>query len=235
MYVARYDAEMPTPTRLTAVIGRALKQFREEGHLRQDDVAALARSWGLLLTRAMVARIESGDRELSIHEFVLLTAALNITPGELINTDDLIELSPTASAPSSEVLKQLAGTSSYQRRVAGFRFPERAALASAVLGHAELFPEDHLDAADDGREAQIRRIAGREAERQVAATLGITPEDLTRQATALWEGGLTEERDRRVARRIGSSTTKRSAATLRGHVTRELIDELRAHDNEAGQ
>ena len=231
---------MTTTKTYAQVVGDRLRSHREVHRLRQDEVAQRARRWGLPLTRATVARIEAGKRELRVPELVLLTAALGISPTELIDGGDRITITITdnASAPSWAFAGQLGGTLSNDQRVQSFQFPEQRAIASAAVGE-RLFAVDEpggtRTSSADEQEALISRTAQSEPARQAASSLSITPEEAARKAALLWEGGLTAERDRRVEARLNRTTSKRSAATLRGHVTRELIDELRAHDNEAGQ
>lgn len=57
---------------LSQAIGARLRALRTEHGLRQEQVAAYARVWGLDWTRSTVAAIEAGDRALSLEEFFAL-------------------------------------------------------------------------------------------------------------------------------------------------------------------
>lgn len=57
---------------LPVFLGERLRWHRESRKLHQDEVAALARRWGLAWTRSVVAAIEAGRRQLSVEEFLLL-------------------------------------------------------------------------------------------------------------------------------------------------------------------
>jgi len=53
----------------------AIQGTRKDRHLSQEDLAALL-GW----TRNMIANIESGRREISVAEFIVLAGALEIAP-----------------------------------------------------------------------------------------------------------------------------------------------------------
>lgn len=64
-------------TPLASSIGARLRALREQHGALQDEVAASARQWGLSSwTRATVAAIETGRRQLSIEEFLLVPYVL---------------------------------------------------------------------------------------------------------------------------------------------------------------
>jgi hypothetical protein len=60
---------------------------------------------------------------------------------------------------------------------------------------------------------------------RAAHRLGVPPSTVTMTAIQLWGRGLTAERDRRVEAMPGESLRPR--AGRRGHVTRELVEDLR--------
>lgn len=70
-----------------------------------------------------------------------------------------------------------------------------------------------------------------EAEAKAARRLGdpVGPLQVVVWGRDLWGRRLSAERDRRVAQRADEDTTPRRLQALRGHVTRELIEELRVH------
>ena len=68
------------------------------------------------------------------------------------------------------------------------------------------------------------------AEQKAAASLGITPTQVQELAERAWNRDLTTERDARVSERTeDKEVSARSLQALRGHVTRELLNELRRH------
>src|SRR5260370_20679819 len=66
---------------LATLLGQRLRALREGGGKRQEDLAAAARGHGLAWSRATVAAIETGRRQLSVGELFLLPAALNKLTG----------------------------------------------------------------------------------------------------------------------------------------------------------
>lgn len=57
---------------LAVIVGERLREFREEKGLRQADIASKALSCGLGWSRSSVAALESGTRNLSIEEVILI-------------------------------------------------------------------------------------------------------------------------------------------------------------------
>jgi hypothetical protein len=65
-----------------------------------------------------------------------------------------------------------------------------------------------------------------EPEVRAARSLGIEPEFLFELSIIRWGRSLTSERDRRTIERAGPNASARTTQAVRGHVTRELLDEL---------
>jgi transcriptional regulator with XRE-family HTH domain len=65
-----YLVAMNQAKALSAEIGTLFRATREQGGFRQDQIAAFAREVGLSWTRATIAAIETGRRELSLAEFL---------------------------------------------------------------------------------------------------------------------------------------------------------------------
>jgi hypothetical protein len=74
-----------------------------------------------------------------------------------------------------------------------------------------------------------------DAETKAAASLGVTPALLALAARKRWGRSLTAERDRRLADRGHTGAEPRTLQALRGHITRELLEELRPLLEEAAQ
>lgn len=87
-----------------AHLGRRLREIREGRGWRQDDVAAAAQDVGLDWSRATVAAIESGRRQLGAEELLLLPLALStsdagqgddyrdVTLADLVPSDEWVEM-----------------------------------------------------------------------------------------------------------------------------------------------
>ena len=67
-----------------------------------------------------------------------------------------------------------------------------------------------------------------EAEKKAAAVLGLDPRRVAVLSVKLWGHSLTTEREVRFKTQEPGTSGARSLRTLRGHITRGLITELRA-------
>ncbi|MET8404512.1 helix-turn-helix transcriptional regulator [Streptomyces sp900116325] len=72
-----------------ASLGAGLRSLRTKLGLRQDDVARRARSAGVTWARSSVAALESGARNLSAFEWLLLPRIYGCTPDDLLRLVDL--------------------------------------------------------------------------------------------------------------------------------------------------
>jgi len=66
-----------TATAFSTLLGQRLRALREGGGKRQEELAAAARHYGLSWSRATLAALETGRRQLSVGELFLLPAVLN--------------------------------------------------------------------------------------------------------------------------------------------------------------
>jgi hypothetical protein len=66
-----------------------------------------------------------------------------------------------------------------------------------------------------------------EAERKAAKRLDVDPLEVARAAHALWNVGLTGERNERLKEQAPKDADERTLAALRGHLTRDLTEEVR--------
>ena len=211
--MARNDALEHRALPTTAWIGRNLRKHREEHGLRQDDVAHRVRELGVEWTRAVIAAIETGGRTLDIGELVLLAVALGIRLSDLLEGDGDVLVGggvPVSLRLLRDLFKDNRGGHTYS--ALSFELAQRVTPPS-----------------DESRFV----IAIGEAERRAAQRLGVTPLEISRQAFQLWGRGLTDERDHRMqdAEPVLGATVaelQRKERALRGHVSRELVAELRA-------
>jgi hypothetical protein len=75
-------------------------------------------------------------------------------------------------------------------------------------------------------DAAVRSVG--DAERRASRTLGVPVDELAVIAWRLWGHGLAAERDEQVERALPAGVLARTVQAMRGHVTRQLLDELRA-------
>ncbi len=199
---------------IPALVGRRVRELREETGRSQDQLADAARRAGLDWTRASVASLETGRRGLSAEEFLLLPLALRFLDERDHTLAELLEGAYKIARPTGGT----AVTSFLRSLVNGGDTAAVGAVHRQIAGGV-------------GIRASIERgvdyMAAREAERHIARALKVTPEQVVRASWERWRHGLTEERETRVAKRAGENPSPRSLQAIRGHVTRELIDELR--------
>lgn len=228
------DAKSPS-----AYIGSRMRALREEHDKRQDEVASAARRWGLRWTQATVAAVETGRRDLSLGELLLLPLVLSFGLPTSVELPDLfsgrerLELAPGCFINAENVRAVLAGDA--------LKLPPKAIdvewvkQAAASLRRALEGVTDEVD--DRVRQVQqfwpevkfseleaAERDAGQLAERRAAQRLGVEPLVLAAAARHQWGRGFTAERDDRLASEGGSS----SLTARRGHITRAMTDELRS-------
>ena len=230
---------------LWRAVGDELRRRREARGLRQEEVATVARRWGLQWTRSVVAAIEAGRRRLSLEEFLLLPwIAANQSPdaakggevgpgtlGELLEGLPRVQLSPAVlvsgrglrlliegqPGPAAQTLEDPA-----KRRLYDSEWERlRQVLGPTASGTA---PAGTWPAI---AENLLRLAAQGEAEQKAAARLGTSPMVVARAAAKRWGRSFTGERDRRVGELHPADASPRTIQALRGHVARALLAELR--------
>lgn len=249
--------EKPQP--LSVVVGESLRRFREARGLRQEDIAEEARKYGFSWGRSSVASLESGNRDLSVNELLLLPSIIKKLGGweePLVPSDARLLINESLWMPASQIPSHVfalfAPSATPQKLEAGVEPVEDEDL---LLGSTE--EEDHDSV--ERRIATARRVVvyeymfrrlwpqrsdmefvrflvGLEISRKVADRI-VTPDGQRADSSlvhvfglGLWGRTVGAERDARADAR-GSYETKRALQSARGHVTRELIEELQAEIN----
>jgi len=273
---------MDQPTPLDQVLGAGLKRLRESNALLQEDVAAEARRLGIPWLRGTVAAIETGRRQISSGELILLPLILGragvwaeertdfrgphgverlltgrhpIGIADLFPDDDTPILVAGATHAPASTLSALFVPAGHQRRRGWpetIRTPKETVedeTAEAVLRLPREWTVQIVDGikaqwaartpprtwADLGeRDSFWRRLgldAANEAERKAASVLGVPALAVALAAHRRWEWSLTAEREHRLAGRFPGlgvvEISPRKLQAVRGHLTRELLDELR--------
>jgi transcriptional regulator with XRE-family HTH domain len=226
---------------LASIVGTKVRLLRDRLGTTQDEVAAAARSVGLGWGRSTVAELEAGSKRLSAEEFVLLPfVLLNVGGGDSNLADllrpmdidppgDWVTLTPTARAKYTALVDLLDGTATaLSTNTNLLDLPrtrdQRRAHADAIerlKGYRRIWPGTALH-----RLEEAERDASGEAEQKAARKVGVPAAHVAVAAHRLWGRGLTAERDRRVAERDPGGRP-RSVQAARGHVTRQLMAELR--------
>jgi transcriptional regulator with XRE-family HTH domain len=71
----------PDPKSVRTVFAERLRELRESRHLNQQQLATrLDEEFDIKLDRTAIAKIENGDRNVSIEDAVAFAAALNVSP-----------------------------------------------------------------------------------------------------------------------------------------------------------
>lgn len=206
-------ADMSERDELSAAVGRKVRAIRLAANCSQDELAAAAAREGLAWTRAAVASLETGRRRLGAFELLLLPLALSELDGERHSVAELLEdvqevlATPNGGAITGRALRALAAGDSTLDAAA----EERRLSAMVAVAH----------------EGLLEHVGRREAERHAARKLDQEPDYIAWMAYRLWGHGLTEEREARLEAIEGHASDARRRQAVRGHVTRELLDELR--------
>jgi len=227
--------EEPQPLR--AVLGSRVRAVREAEGVRQQDLSDAARALGLTTwTRTRIAALERGDKAISAEDLIRLLAVLQIgvkravTIDELLDSDQRIALSDTASVAAREVPSLLSdGDAATRVRVAeavGELSPEvrRARQESAAMVHRIRRAGGGKGLRTHGEINKIRAGLG-EADERAARELELDGYPFVELCLVLWGRSLSAERDARLGDAPVGGAARRAA--LRGRITRELIVEAR--------
>ena len=185
------------------LVAERLRKRREELGLTQDDVARrCTHRFGLEVSRSVVDAIERGARDLTLPELAVVLAVLDLDLAGVLRDRDVVALSDLVAVRGAAIVGQVSPGLA-PRWTFGTMRDGKLVWRESLSGYVATMPD--------------------ESERKAAAKLGITPERVAQTARRVWGVGLTEERERRVA---GAGARGDTLRALRGHVTRELLEEL---------
>jgi hypothetical protein len=192
---------------LRELIRRRLRELRADRGWRLEDVALKAQEAGLPWKWDTVAALERGTRVLYFEEVLLIPRIFDVDLEDLFQGEERVFLSAAATV-STEVLRRTL--------VGKVEDPLTQTIEAASIAP----PEDQVGI------PTITQWWGL-TEQRAAERLGVTREDLTQAAARLWGSPLSAERDRRIQQRIKEGVPPETLRALRGHITRELTNELR--------
>lgn len=226
--------------------------FREANDLRQEDIANEARKYGFSWGRSSVAALEAGNRDLSVAEFLILPSMLKKLGGwdeplipakarirlnenlwvqanqipsfalALLTPSSLPEHTPLAEEEELGVLENDPPPESLSIRQ---EIARRVTLYEYIL--LRLWPEQRRSSVAHSITHGME-IAKKVADRVTAPSGTSVPWPLIQVVSwGLWGRSIGDERDARTNSR-GDYDSKRALQSARGHVTRELIEELQA-------
>jgi hypothetical protein len=182
-----------------------LRHHRRELGATREDLAAYMRAAGHKWSELTVRDVENTSHELTREEWLRLLDAFGGAEG--FYGDVWLELSPGGRERPGRLAEIVAGI----RPTAGEMDPE------TLARHRERY------------DAKVERA---EAERKAAAALGVDVATIRATARQLWRRNLTRQREvdlKRELERRGGDSDARSRQAIRGHITRRLLKELRAH------
>jgi transcriptional regulator with XRE-family HTH domain len=204
---------------LAPAIGRQLARLRTEAGRRQDEVAVIARSFGLGgWSRSVVAALENGRRNLSAEELILLPRVVSILVGRRCSLSDIlppeqpVRVSTVKTVDRTTVLGWLNGRGGEDPDPSGYDpLLANVGALNNVLHGTDIKIEDFWTSE---AHVSVKRAADR-----LRPHLGDIPAIVVAAAAhRLWGHSLDEERDAR----LGADASGR-----RGHITRQLDQELR--------
>jgi transcriptional regulator with XRE-family HTH domain len=199
--------------------GQAIRNIREASGARQDDVARAARAAGLSWTAASVAALETGRRSLAIDEVARLPLMLRRLGLALGWEDAAI----TITASPTRVAVTVAGEN-FNHETGVNRLVGSARVTSHATGKLTVAETGSTQGGDHQSEAVLDE--GGVLEQRIARRFKVDVRRVVAAARQRWGRSISEERDRRTEG-APAGASKRALQTLRGHVTRELLAELR--------
>lgn len=203
------------------MVGENLQRLRERARLTQHELARLLVRRGAQWHRSKIAAIEAGERpNLSFADVLVLANVFNVELAELYEGQGEVTLTEYVTLSRPMIRDVIRGT--YVVGGSDKWDPESR--------HNELLGLARMRADDDAR--KVASVAATEADRALAQRLHVPAGAVVELATELWDRTLTDERDFRVAERGDMGVGERQA--YRGHVTRELSQQIQAELDRRG-
>lgn len=210
-------------------VGENVRRIRAERGIAADELAMELKSVGLNWNANRVYELERGNKTVSIPELIALAysfSALNspVKLSDLFEGEEPILLNEKMSITTSHMKEIFEGAPLGQglkdwpmRRRQFMEATESVSpLSAEALMELGRFNEGGVNA--DSAASAYTSIGL--AELKAAKALGLTMAELIGACLAIWGRTLTSERDSRAEGLRGQA---------KGHVTRELLDELREH------
>ncbi len=194
------DAEVPFKGSLAPVIAHNVKGHRTAAGISQEQLALRLQERGLGWGRNQVAWLETGNRDPTVTEFLFLAAALGVRPAQLLKIPEDM-LTPRAATAADEEGRYSIGHAEVPAEV----------VPGLLLGRGFKY----LTAAWE--------LSTTAAETAAAGKLGLTAKQVQDLGFHLWGQILDHVRDERAGHPTGPG-----AAMKKAHVTRKLMDELKA-------
>lgn len=223
----------PQPLPLAGLVGPRLRELREAEQMTQDQLAAHLRTNGLSWQRSTVAKVERGERAVSLEELVLLAMMFDARIADLLPPDGEVALTPRTSVAVSDLAGFLKGGQTNLLRLdSPFQREAVPAAIDAMKRMARRLESRWPKLSwTDFRAAQAAAVG--DAERKGARSIGVDPTELAIAARRLYGRDMPEERDARIGARLRADAGPATIRAVRGHVTRELLEEIKHEIDES--
>lgn len=210
---------------MRATVGRNVRAIRQDHGLTADQLAHELRTAGLRWNATRVGELERGEKAVGVPELVALALSLSsltgteVTPERLVHTAGHVRLTPELAVRGGALADVLAGRRTRLRVSDLHNARELVDETTTALGEragrtVKTWGTDDAEIIRAGQSATPMLADTRAAKR-----LGLTPERFFTACYRQWGHLLSTE----IERRAGPG----ASAQARGHVTRELVDELR--------
>ena len=209
---------MESPITTRQVIGKNVRRIRTQSGVVADRLALQMQSLGFKWTASRVSEVERGQKPVSIEEMICLAYSLGVETGLGVRLADLwegdfsVEISEQIYWKSGHIAELFKGQPVYGQ--------QRSVLLPDIYGDGTAFgglkPGLHVDLDTAERERMVFGVAEKRAQKK----FNLTDDELGDAFTKLWGRSLSAERDRR---------SKGGSAQRKGHVTRELLQELESY------
>lgn len=198
-----------------AELRRAEPAWDAQDLRRREDLARAMTELGFRWTLDTVVNIEGGKRRLQPEEMLTLCYLFRVPASAFLEGEGFVALSDEFHA-TRRALRVKQGSGEDLEEGEWRRHPRHPVWSAWKL--AERVDEIHARSGP----------AEQKAARRVGELVGVPADtdDLAHLSLRCWGRTLSEERDARVAERAGPDASPRSLQALRGHVTRELVNEL---------
>ncbi|MET9583624.1 helix-turn-helix transcriptional regulator [Streptomyces sp. NPDC006539] len=122
------ETDTPEPEPIAEIVGRRLRELREEAGLRQADIAQAAVELGFKWGRSSVAALESGARKLSVEEMIalpLIALHAGLPDRSLIRDTDVVQIAQGYAVHGRFFRRALLDTSEHRSLATARREKDR--------------------------------------------------------------------------------------------------------------
>ncbi|MGI0129107.1 MAG: helix-turn-helix transcriptional regulator [Thermoplasmata archaeon] len=214
-------------TDLQTLLREQIREQRERIGLTKEGLADRARAVGLAWSHHTVWAIESGRRNVTLGEALLLQVFLNTTLDKLLRTDRKV-VDIDGVPIKGKALAALARPTRTPVNPFAKDVPMQKVLGKKLQSDLDRIAKKY--GLDFGALMKSRAWAAASAEKKAAHSLRVSPVEVSAAAHSLWGRSLTQERDGRLKdlSRHDRPGERLDADARSGHVTRALVGELHA-------